>query len=207
MHACLFLCVEMELRRCTGGDCYSKREGGSSACDDRPADDPSLSGRKPGFVWGVGWGSAEVFSAWTERCEDKWWQTDECVSNVSEEREEDTVGSSVGNSKSGGEGGEDEEEDDSAAVLTCCWVALVTLQEGEEEEVSPSNIAGSASPFFSPVPSSFPSFEQVPSSCLLLGSSCPAGFWLAAGVSWLETVVVGDWLLSWEWQRGQVSWT
>lgn len=49
-----------------------------------------------------------------------------------------------------------------------------------------------------PSPSTFP---------LAGASSCPAGLWLAAGVSWLGPAVVGVWLLSCEWQSGHVSWT
>lgn len=206
--ACMYvMCYNEAQRLHGGGHCSSVGEVGWSGCDDGPVDDPWLSSRQPGFSWGVGSGSAGVISDWAIACEDEGLGV---MFSVSEEEEEDNKGLSVGDwlldSVTSGEGEEEEDEDDDDEVFIC-WEAEGTPEE--EELVSPADMTGPLCRSCSPVPSSFPSSGRAPSSCFLLAvaSSWPAGLWLAAGASWLGTVVVGDWLLSCEWQRGQVSWT
>ena len=186
MHVCL-MCCEGAQRLHEGGHCSSEGEVGWSGCcgddnDDGGDDDSS--------------GSA---------CEDEWWETEGDMSDVSEEDGEGwSEGSWFLDSVTSGEG-EEEEDDDEVFRF---WGAEGTPEEEEEEEeeVSPADMTGLLSPPCSPVPPSFPS-SGVPSFCFLLASSCSAGLWLATGASWLGAVLVGDWPLSCEWQRGHVSWT
>jgi len=101
------------------------------------------------------------------------------MSDVSEGKEEDEGGGSVGDGFCRESVLRREEEDGDDGVLTRCWGAVGTPEEEEEEEeeVSPAGTSGPFSRSCCPVPSSFRSSGRAPSFCFLLAvaSSCPAG--------------------------------